>query len=144
MTRLQASLPLFPSGGLHSNSSCCSRIPHHGNTGLGIGELDRAVCMLSSNEIAPSTASSYRTGVSHYMNFCSSYRLPSFLLSEPTFCCFVAFLVFSGLSDPSIRSYFSSLRHCQLFNGGTDPSLNTLFQLHYVLRGTWQSLPSHV
>ena len=57
-------------------SFCCLKIPQYGNTGLGIGELDRAVCTLCSNEIAPSTASSYWTGVSRYMNFCSSYRLP--------------------------------------------------------------------
>ena len=38
--------------------------------------MDRAVCTLSSNEIAPSIASSYRTGVSDCMNFCSSCRLP--------------------------------------------------------------------
>ena len=56
----------------------------------------------------------------------------------------MAFLVLSGLSYPSIRSYLSSLRHCQLCNGGPDPSLNTFFQLHYVLRGIRRSLPSHV
>ena len=96
--QLQAPLPPFPSGGLHSNSSRCLRVPYHSSTWLGMGELDRVFCMLSSNRIAPSTASSYRTRVSHYMNFCSSYRLSPFLLAESTLCCSVAFLVLSGLS----------------------------------------------
>lgn len=48
------------------------------------------------------------------------------------------------MSYSSIRQYLSALRHNQLLSGGVDPSLSSLYRLHYVLRGCQRSLPSAV
>ena len=76
--------------------------------------------------------------------FCTSYGLSAFTLSEPALCCFVAFLVHQGMAYSSIRLYLSALRHHQLIDCGEDPALDSLYRLHYVLRGCHRSLPSMV
>lgn len=48
------------------------------------------------------------------------------------------------MSYSTIRLYLSAVRYHQIANGGPDPSLDSLSQLHYVLRGCRRTLPSSV
>ena len=78
------------------------------------------------------------------MNFCTTYSLLTFPLTEDVLCRFVAFLVGEGLSYSSIRQYLAELCHHQILSGGGDPALSSFVRLHYVLHGAHRSLPSSV
>lgn len=83
----------------------------------------------------------YRSGLSRFLVFCRQRNLPPFPLSEPTLCRFVAFLFNEHLSVGSVRLYLSALRFYQISQGGTNPSLSSMAQLHYVLRGVSRVQP---
>ena len=69
------------------------------------------------------------------MTFCQEFELTPFPLTEGTLCRFVAYLFDRGLAPGSVRLYLSALRFCQIISGGRDPSMDSLPQLHYALRG---------
>ena len=77
---------------------------------------------------------------SYVATFCTTYNLAPFPLTELMLCRFVVSLVNNGLSYNTIHLYLSALRHRQLMDGGADPALHSLHQLHYVLRGCHRSL----
>ncbi len=110
---------------------------------MGIHQLDRVVRSLFAQGIAQSTARAYKSGVTRYINFCHTFILNPFPLSEPTLCRFVAYLSQSGLSHTTIQLYLSALHYQQISQGGLDPSISSLPHLHYVVRGIRKSQPAH-
>ena len=111
---------------------------------LGLDRLDNTVHLLTTYGLSSNTRRSYRSGLTRYMYFCSSYSLSAFPLSESVLCHFVALLFNEGLSYSTIRQYLSATRYHQLMEGGLDPSYHSLHRLHYVLRGCRRSLPTAV
>ena len=65
-------------------------------------------------------------------------------LAESTLCRFVAYLFNQSLSVSTIRLYLSALRFLQISHGGSDPSLGSYSQLHYVLRGMERTQPQRL
>ena len=63
-------------------------------------------------------------------------------LQETTLCRFVAFLAGESLHHQTIISYLSACRYFQILSGLPDPSLTSLPQLSYVLKGIRRMSPS--
>ena len=103
--------------------------------------MDSTIQELLAAGVAPATATAYRTGVRRYLHFCHMTGLSPFPLVERTLCRFVAHLFECHLAPNSIRLYPSALRFSQISQGRGDPAINTLSQLHYVLRGISRSRP---
>ena len=103
--------------------------------------MDQLVQRYLTSSIAPSTASTYRSAINHYLSFCSQFRVSPLPLSQITVSRFIAHLAHSGVSHPSIRSYLSGLRFLQVMRGLPDPELSSSPLISYLLRGI-RRLPS--
>ena len=67
-----------------------------------------------------------------YLTFCGLCPLP---LQESILCRFAASLAGESLCHQTIVSYLSACRYFQILSGLPDPSLSSLPQLSYVLKG---------
>ena len=85
--------------------------------------------------LAPSTQRTYNSAQSRYVSFCSSFNLSPLPLTQSGLCKFVAFLATEGVAHKSIKGYLSALRHWHISSCGSDPNINSLPTLAYVLQG---------
>ena len=85
--------------------------------------------------LAPSTARTYRSGYSRYLNFCERAHLTPLPASERVLCLFVAFLVEERVAHSTIKCYLSAVRHLHIQQSQNNPFTTPLLRLELVLRG---------
>ena len=100
---------------------------------IGLAHLDTMIGRLHCHALAPSTMSSYSTGVRSYLRFCGLMLLPALPLSESTLQRFVAFL-HHRLAFKSIKVYLSGAQFSATMRGGS-VSISSMSRLYYLLRG---------
>ena len=119
-------------------------LPHFpGSSGTSRGAAARlditclvpAVQELFSAGIATSTRRTYRSGSSRYLQFCESFNVTPFPVSESGLSFFVAFLYRQGLSGGTVKSYLAAIRYVQISLGLGDPHTAAMPQLEYVVKG---------
>ena len=81
---------------------------------LDLRMLEQAVSGLFGAGLAPSTARTYRSGYSRYLNFCERAHLTPLPASERVLCLFVAFLVEERVTHSTIKCYLSAVRHLHI------------------------------
>ena len=132
----------FSTDSPHSSFPSIGRISSCPDTRLRLRELDESVQGLLANGIAPSTHCSYRFGEKCYRNFCSTFKLTPFSLTDAKFCHFVVHLHLLLVQYRTICSYFSAVRYVQIVAGLPDPNLPQMTQLTYVISGIQRTLIS--
>ena len=96
-----------------------------------------------------STASqrSYAAGTKRYLDFCSSFSLSPFPVSEVNLSSFVSFLADQGLKHQTLKCYLSAVRSAQIAHRYTEPNFSSFPRLVAILngiKGYRQSLTSHL
>ena len=97
--------------------------------------LEQEVSGLFGAGLAPSTARTYRSGYSRYLNFCERAHLTPLPASERVLCLFVAFLVEERVAHSTIKCYLSAVRHLHIQQSQNNPFTTPLLRLELVLRG---------
>lgn len=110
---------------------------------MGFAGLDRIVREYLDSSLAPSTASTYRSAINRYFNFCTPLGISPLPVTHITVARFVAHLAHSGVSYPTIKVYLSGLRFLQVRSGLPDPELSSDPFLSLVLRGIQRCPPSN-
>ena len=90
--------------------------------------------------LAPSTLSTYQSGINNFLKFCAFVSLPSFPLSETVLCLFAAHLA-RTLSHKTIKVYLAGLQFWSIRKGSLI-RISSMLQLFYVLRGIKRTLGS--
>ena len=129
------SLP-FSSGPMAHYSSQSGQALPTAEPGLELRCLDDSVQKLLAAGLSSVTMRSYQSGCSHFVSLCNDMNLAPFPLCKSTLCHFVAFLVNQHLTLGTIWLCLSALHLHQIAEGGSDPSMEDMAQLHYVLQGT--------
>ena len=102
---------------------------------LDVTSLVLLVQDLFSAGLAQAMQRVYRSGGKQYLEFCSSINVTPIPVSERVLSLFVAFLYKEGLSAGTVKSYLAATRHLQISLGLGDPSMGSMPQLEYVLKG---------
>lgn len=97
--------------------------------------MERMVQEYFLQALAPSTRRSYHSAHLRYIEFCTSLNLSPLPIIQSHLCQFVSQLAAEGLAHRSIKSYLSALRYLQIELLGTDPNINGMLVLSYVLQG---------
>ena len=93
-----------------------------------------------AQSLSSSSARSYGSAQSRYVEFCHCFSLVPYPLNETLLCSFVTFLDQEGLKHQSIKCYLSALRHAQIANGFPDPRIGLDHpRLEGILRGIKRS-----
>ena len=84
-----------------------------------------------------STASqrSYAAGTKRYLDFCSSFSLSPFPVSEVNLSSFVSFLADQGLKHQTLKCYLSAVRSAQIAHGYAEPNFSSFPRLVAILNG---------
>ena len=95
--------------------------------------LDSMISCLHNFALAPSTHSTYSTGLRAYQLFCSQVSLPPLPLQESNFQRFVASLV-HRVGFKSIKVYLSGIQYWEQMCGDS-AHISSMSRLFYLLRG---------
>ena len=86
--------------------------------------------------LAPSTRSTYRSGLNSYSVFCKQLRASRFPLQEINLQLFVTSLA-TRVKYSTIKVYLSGIQY-QSITLGFDTKISDMGKLYYVLRGIWR------
>ena len=111
-----------------------------GGVGEGTSRLDFSSLVPTVQElfaagIANSMQRVYKSGEKHYIEFCNSFHLIPFPVSETRLSYFVAYLYKEGLKSGTAKSYLAAVRHAQTALGLGDPQISEMPQLEYIMKG---------
>lgn len=81
----------------------------------------------------------YNSAQARYRAFCVSINVSTLPVTQSTLCHFVALLASQGIAHKSIKGYLSAIRHLHISSVGTDPLINDMVVLTYVLQGVKRS-----
>ena len=102
---------------------------------MDVHSLDGAVQHYFTAALAQSSHKTYKVAANKYLTFCESFMLSPLPTSEATLCYFTACLGQQGLAHSTIRTYISGIRQLQIVHELPEPKLDTMPQLHQVLKG---------
>lgn len=97
--------------------------------------MERMVQEYFLQALAPSTRRSYHSAHLRYSQFCTSRNFSPLPIIQSHLCQFVSQLAAEGVAHRSIKNYLSALRYLQIELLGTDPNINGMLILSYVLQG---------
>ena len=102
---------------------------------MDISILVPAVQELFEAGIANSTQRVYKAGDKRYNDFCNTFRLAPYPVTETQLSYFVAYLFKEGLSAATVKSYLAAVRHSQIARGLGNPHINEMPRLEYIVKG---------
>ena len=107
-------------------------------SGMDISNLVPAVQELFEAGILNSTQRVqrvYKSGDKCYNDFCNTFCLTLYPVTETHLSYFVTYLYKEGLSVGTVKSYLATFRHSQIAWGLGDPRINEMPRLEYIVKG---------
>ena len=105
---------------------------------MDISILVPAVKELFKAGIENSTQRVYKSGDKRY-EFCNTFCLASYPVTETQLLYFVAYLFKEGLSAATLKSYLAAVRHSQIAWGLGNQHINEMLRLKYIVKGLKRS-----
>ena len=114
------------------HSSVCS-VASFAGTGMSLEHLDLAVFRFQQAALAPSTYSTYSSGVRSYRLFCIHTGSPVLPLTELTLQRYAASMA-NRVGYKTIKVYLSGVQYLSIMSG-FDVQVSSFMRLYYTLRG---------
>ena len=135
---LQLCIPLLiPTGppSSYTDSGCSATATYYRVPRLDLPALDRAMEGYFEAGIAPSTARTYKAGISKYVELCSKLSISPTSTSEQLLCRFVTSLARDNISHNTMKVYLAAVYQYHIRNGHVMPSMDGMPKLSQILRG---------
>ena len=91
--------------------------------------------------LAESTRKAYQAGGNRYSKFCREASLSPYPTSEEVLLLFIAHLHQEKLCHGTIKSYLAAIRYGQIQRGMGNPTIHSMPQVEYVLKGAKKATP---
>ena len=102
---------------------------------MEIARLDNLAQVYFGQALAHTTRRTYQSAHRRYLDFCSGINVRPLPITQSTLCLFVTKLASQGVSYKSIKGYLSALRYLQIATDGSEPGINGMSTLGYILLG---------